>query len=584
MNALTGNMAALDTETFYTAAYSVKNMGYSEYTHNPYFRCTLVSAYDGKTSIVKEPEAFPWQQISGKILVAHNAAFDRAVFERLKELKIVPESVEPAGWICTALLCRYLQLPHDLATAAQRVLGMTLNKGVRARMMGTADLFDDAVKYAAEDAIASWRLYANLGHLWAPDEMELADLSQQIGRRGVPVNRGFLLSALRNVSKAAEELDAAIPFKPSLSLPKLKAAILAAGQTPPPSTNSKDPGFMAWAEENAGTPGAALVERRQDLNRARKTQANLEAMLRRVKKNGRMEYELIYCGAKKTGRWASAGGLNMQNMTKAARFGVKIRNAIEAPDGHKLLILDYAQIEARVLLFLAGDFDALKLLAGGMDIYEAHARRTMGYNDPRPMKDAAPDLRQLAKARVLALGFGCGAEKFIAMAKSLCGIDLTPEEAKRTVDEYRATNPLITGLWRALESTFVRHHGKTWKLPLPKTTFEPAHKRFLRYRDIDARRMTFEQDGMRVDTYGGKLAENWTQATARDAQGVAMLRLDNAGYEILLSTHDEVVLLVPEQDAAGALAHATAIMQKPLPWAKSLPLAVEGQIADVYDK
>ena len=121
--------------------------------------------------------------------------------------------------------------------------------------------------------------------------------------------------------------------------------------------------------------------------------------------SGRMAYELKYFGAT-TGRWSGGGGLNLQNLNRKTAEGVDLRRAIVAPPGRVLGVVDYSQIESRVLLYLAGDVTALSLFRANpdADAYEIHARSTMGYAEAEPLKAycdrAGSNLRQLAKARV----------------------------------------------------------------------------------------------------------------------------------------------------------------------------------------
>ena len=84
-----------------------------------------------------------------------------------------------------------------------------------------------------------------------------------------------------------------------------------------------------------------------------------------------------------------------------------------------------------------------------------------------------------------------------------------------------------------------------------------------------------------MENYGGKLAENITQAVARDCLFYAMEQLAAAGYRIVFDVHDEVVLEVPEGTAD--LDRVIQIMSQPAPWASGLPLNAAGWV-DYYFK
>ena len=87
-----------------------------------------------------------------------------------------------------------------------------------------------------------------------------------------------------------------------------------------------------------------------------------------------------------------------------------------------------------------------------------------------------------------------------------------------------------------------------------------------------------------VDTYGGKLAENIVQATARDLLGHSMLKIDDAGYPIVMHVHDEVVCEVPKDEADAIFKGLIQIMGTQVYWAPGLPLKADGYITDFYKK
>src|SRR6202022_2026649 len=103
--------------------------------------------------------------------------------------------------------------------------------------------------------------------------------------------------------------------------------------------------------------------------------------------------------------------------------------------GKNLFVADYAQIEARVILWLAGDKEGLDLFRTGADIYSDMASSI--YRRPIA-KDTDPDARQLGKVAILGLGFGMGAKKFIESALNMGGIVIDADMSQKTVDAYRA--------------------------------------------------------------------------------------------------------------------------------------------------
>lgn len=578
-------MIAFDTETYYDGRYSVKALGNWRYCHDPRFRLLQCAVYSPAGACVAGPSALDWRRLHGRQVIAHNAGFDRAVFERARELGLCPPDVEPAAWLDSSAACAYLGLPRDLAGAVKELFGVTLDKSIRARMAGAQpDLFDDTGAYAAGDAYWAWRLWERVGGKWPVEERRLLDLTRDMGDRGVRIDTAAATTAVDELTAAIAGLEAATPFRPIASRQALDEACAAAGAARPPGTRSGDPALEQWLRIYAGHEAARWVRNVQAWRRANRTLAVVETMLDRVNLDtGRMVYDLKYFGAVPTGRWSGSGGLNMQNFNRQDGAGVNLRGLIVPAQGHRFVIADYAQIEARVLLWLAGDREMLDQLRGGMDLYEAAARKMLGYADPRPIKAVNPGLRQLAKGMTLGLGFGMGAGKFVSAAKILAGLDLSLEECKRHVATFRRTNPRIIAYWDRLAEAFRLRHGKPYY-----RHFLPSGRPLHYWEPVCNGGMECAQEkgGERIRLHPGLLVENAVQATARDILAVAWARCTDAGFAPVLSVHDELVFEVPEAAAAEAATAIRRIMQTPPPWpdAEILPLEVETAIAGRYGK
>lgn len=186
----------------------------------------------------------------------------------------------------------------------------------------------------------------------------------------------------------------------------------------------------------------------------------------------------------------------------------------------------------------------------------------------------------------LGLGYGCGAAKFQMVAKILAGLDISFEESQQIVQSYRDSSPKITALWRKMDRELriaTDPNDKTLIVPLPSG-------RDLVYRDV--RRVTgnivakMPRLGklMDVKLYGSLVVENLTQALARDVFMDRCMALDDAGYEILMRIHDEVVVLVDEADAESHRTAIEQIMSTPPIWASDLPLGAEAIVSKHYRK
>lgn len=80
------------------------------------------------------------------------------------------------------------------------------------------------------------------------------------------------------------------------------------------------------------------------------------------------------------------------------------------------------------------------------------------------------------------------------------------------------------------------------------------------------------------------IAHNCAQGLARDVFSDMMLKIEAAGFPIILHVHDEIVCEVNEDEAESALAKIIEIMSTPPAWIPDIPLSAEGAILDFYSK
>jgi len=270
-----------------------------------------------------------------------------------------------------------------------------------------------------------------------------------------------------------------------------------------------------------------------------------------------------------------------------------LRSCLKAADDKKVLwSFDFSQIEARVLAWLAGQQDILAVFAAGDDVY-VWATTQFGSSD-----------RQLGKVLVLALGFGMGATKLRETALKAYGVRLTAAQAERFKDLWRRSNHKIVNFWYEMEAAAkqaivgrgagqtipVGGSGiafcctyKTLQMRLPSGRVLYYHKPRL---DMATGSIVYwgaEVGGRWVEqrTWGGKLAENATQAAARDIMSEAMLRtFRRHGQVPCMTVHDELVY--PLADPKIAEIFLLGTMLEPPPWAGGLPLAGEHKIMRRY--
>ncbi|NNM74784.1 DNA polymerase [Enterovirga aerilata] len=368
-----------------------------------------------------------------------------------------------------------------------------------------------------------------------------------------------------------------------------------------------------------------------------------QALLDRVCPDGWVRGNLVFHGAS-TGRLAGAG-VQMQNMIRDVRkdWGV-VRDDLltlspeefEAKHGPMMTALsqmirgflaipadldaelwwaDYAAVEARGVAWLAGCEKLVELFASGGKIYEemAHAIYPHFTVEEITRRDKAGEgiERFVGKQVVLGCGYGMGPPKFIVHCDNF-NVAVDMATAQLAVRTYREEYPEIPALWRGLEDAAkcaISNPGKVFRYR--EIAFK-RDKRWLKMRLPSGRLLWYrnprlveiETDyGTRVNieydavnavtkkwgperTWGGKLAENAVQGLCFDLIRDAKLRLRAAGYDPILSVHDEVICLVSgERIRAGANVDEMLALMCELPeWAAGFPLKAEAKTGRRYSK
>jgi DNA polymerase len=348
-----------------------------------------------------------------------------------------------------------------------------------------------------------------------------------------------------------------------------------------------------------------------------------------IQRNGRIRNTLVYHGAS-TGRWASRGGLNLQNIARPTisdreiedaiplvfeqangtmdQLSSLVRSAIRAPQGYTFVDVDFSSIENRVGVYLAGQKDKVELFRKGLDEYKVFAAESLyriSYDE------VTKEQRQISKSAVLGAMFGQGAKGLVKYAEGM-GVTLSEGQAKNAVDNYRTSYARVKELWAKCEGAAilaVENPGNPFRagdrlvLKVAKNALwmQLPSGRLICWQRPQLELLTTpwgqEKLGVTVhsqNTYtrqwgrnaliGSSIFQSAVQGTARDCLAVAMINLEKAGYEVINSIHDEVLLLVEEQSAESALADVTRIMVQPPTWAPDFPLAAEGWHGNRYRK
>lgn len=302
-----------------------------------------------------------------------------------------------------------------------------------------------------------------------------------------------------------------------------------------------------------------------------------------IAQRGTLPVYLKYYAAH-TGRLGGGDAMNLQNLTRKST----LRRALMAPPNHVLVAGDLSQIEARILVTIAGQEDVVHAFreydAGrGPDIYCVTASAFLG----RPItKEANPKERQLGKVIRLALGYGMGIDKFIVTAKR-DGVILTPQTAATAHAWYRDNSAYIERLWRA-GGTALRMliEGREYAFGLNDCIIvkgDGIHLpsgRVLRYPGLEECGVdTYNRPRYRylnrkkwMYIYGAKVIENICQSLAGSVCGDGWLRL-RGKLKIVLQAHDELVGVVHQEQAEWASQLMQSALTAPANWLPTLPIA-----------
>lgn len=364
------------------------------------------------------------------------------------------------------------------------------------------------------------------------------------------------------------------------------------------------------------------------LQMAKSSVKKYQAAERCVCSDGRARGLFQFYGANRTGRW-SGRLLQLQNLSKnhidtlgQARDLMKqgefekvaeiygdvpdilsqlVRTMLVPKPGCEFIIADFSAIECRVLAWEAGEDWVLDSFRAGKDIYCSTASSM--FHVPVEKHGQNAELRQKGKIATLACGYQGGTGALVSMGALEMG--LKEDEFPDIIESWRNANPKIVQYWWDVEKAAIetvkthqehdvqkikfQFYANTLWMVLPSGRRLAYMKPKLMPNKYGRMSLTFEGLGtsaanywVRQETYGGKLVENATQAIARDILAESMLRIQNAGIDIVAHIHDEVILEVPK--GKYTVDELCDLMAEDPSWCRDLPLASAGYSGDYYYK
>lgn len=574
------------------------------------------------------------------VKVAHNSAFERAALARFTGRYLPPEE-----WEDTMILAAYNGLPMslDAAGAALRLRDQKIKEGAaliryfckpcaptiagggrtRNRPEHAPDKWARFIEYCRRDVEVTQALYYRLNsYPVTAFERRVWALDARINERGVLVDLPLVEAAIavdeRSRAHYTAELRQLTGLDNPNSVAQLKSWLESAGLD---CGGLNKAAVTELLGQTCDPTTRRVLELRQLLGKT--STKKYRAMLAAAGKDHRVRGITQYYGAGRTGRWAGRL-VQLQNLPQNHLDDLEsvrrlvterdlatlelafdsvpdvlsqlIRTALVARPGCTFLVCDYSAIEARVIAYLAGEQWRMDVFAQGGDIYCSSASQM--FKVPVVKHGINGHLRQKGKIAELACGYGGGVGALKAFGADKMG--LTEDEMQQIVAQWRAASPSIPRFWRDAERAALRAletPGRTYTLPCGVRYRKDADG--LRCRLPSGRVLTYwgarpEGGGIcfmgqnqttrkweTTETWGGKLVENIVQAYARDCLAVSMLRLEQAGYDIVFHVHDEIIAEAPEGSRWQDMAE---IMGRPIDWAPGLLLRGDGYETGFYRK
>jgi DNA polymerase len=528
----------------------------------------------------------------------------------------VPQSLDDAG--------AFLNAQYKKDPIGKRLIQKLSKPNLKGLFNEDAELLAQLFEYCAQDVRTEMAIGSVLRGL-TDREQEVWEATQRINLRGVPVAPNELQNAILAVDRAQTAIDQECVnltgFRAS-ERDKLLGWLNAQGCD---MANMTAETVTAMLQRTNLKPKIRRVlELRQE---GSQTSVAKYAKMLEIQREGRIRNTLVYHGAS-TGRWASRGGLNLQNIARPTisedeineaipvvfgtgvgsmlQLSSLVRSAIVAPATKTFVDVDFSSIENRVGVWLAGQTDKVELFRKGLDEYKVFASESL-YRVP--YDQVTKEQRQISKSAVLGAMFGQGAKGLVKYAEGM-GVKINEGQARIAVNNYRKSYAKVKKLWELCEKASLdatEHPNITFKIGTKLAMWSDKRALWMKLpsgRTICWQRPQlelfsdpWEKTGVTVhsqNTYtrqwtrnpliGSSIFQSAVQGTARDFLANSTLNITKAGYEVINLIHDEVLLLTDEEGSDTALDDVIKIMTTPPAWALDFPLAAEGWVSKRYKK
>jgi len=491
---------------------------------------------------------------------AFNAFFERVIWKNVLEKKHGAPPAPLMRWRCIqAKACAY-GLPKSLDKAADamncsnqkdrqgkqimRLMSKPRWKDGKAVFNEKAENYDKLYRYCEQDVATERELDSLLPEL-SPKEQEVWFYDQLINERGTRVDIDsvkniihLLENRTRTLNKELVDITEGQVTK-GTQVPSMQKFLNDTGCDIP---NLRKETVTEYIKAGKINPTQMRVLRlRQQLGKT--STKKYRSLLEATDNDNILRDNYVYHAAN-TGRW---GGqiVQLQNLTYDKTGDIDPERAIERINrydigvlemmypgrildviskavrgvfipgpGKELYVVDYGAIEARVLMWLAGEARGLtefRATDAGTDedIYVKMAQRI--YHNDSLTKKSNPQERALGKATILGAGYGMGGTKFSYTCSSW-GIPIDEERGKRIINLYRNTYAHIPKFWHLLEHAALSAFQNPGRI-FTAGSIGYAYQGDLYCRLPSGRLLTYPQPGLVDNRFGGKSLSYMTEVT-----------------------------------------------------------------------
>ena len=610
-------IVTLDFETFYAKGYGLRKYTTEEYILHPQFQVIGVAiqidngkpVWSAGEQASKSIDLIDW---GNTMLLCHNTQFDGAILKWV----FGKQPVAYLDTLCMARAKHGVEAGGSLKALAERYqIGEKGEEVLQALGMRLEDFPEHQLRqygeYCKNDVRLTYDLFKILSKDFPLPEIKLIDITLRMFILPIlRVNQKLLkerlnelkeekTSMLKGLMDALDcETEEAVRKKLASNIQFaniLKEMHIPVPMKISPTTEKEtyalaktDAGFIALQESDNPVLQELCAVRLGTKSTIEETRIQRFIDIG-TRNNGLLPIPLKYYGAH-TGRWAGSDKVNFQNLPSRDVKKKALKNAILPPPNHVVINADSSQIEARILVWLAGQHDQVELYRQGKDVYCDFASRV--YKKTITKKNNKE--RAVGKTCILGLGYGTGHIKLKGVLKLNAGIEVKEIESKRLVKLYREVNHEVVKLWdecdRALQDIaswpadrlpYYLGSGKCL-LVEPKGIKLP-NGLYITYPNLQRGKDGFEYKSRRgtISIWGGAVVENVVQALARIVIGEQMIQI-NEKYRPALTVHDAVVCVTTKDTAQKSLDYIMGIMSIAPTWAEDLPIACEGAFGDSY--